>query len=155
MSFAFSCGCEQDIGPVKRLLAECGLPGEDIDPHIAHFVIARAGGELAGAIGLELAGKTALLRSLGVSERYRGQGLGTQLYERVHGFAHAEGVETLYLLTTSASGFFRKRGFTAAERAAAPQHIAATREFAALCPDTAAFMMRSIRHEVLTSAHRA
>jgi protein-tyrosine-phosphatase/N-acetylglutamate synthase-like GNAT family acetyltransferase len=147
MSFTFSFGDPRDIGPVKRLLADCGLPGDDAGNHIEHFLIARSGDELAGTVGLELAGSSALLRSLAVGNAYRGKGLAKLLYERILPYARAKGVETLYLLTLSAGDFFRRRGFKAAERSSAPEQIAATQQFTTLCPDTAEFLARDIRDD--------
>jgi len=147
MSFAFSFGNQQDVVPVKRLLADCGLPYKDVDSHFGHFLIARSGDDLAGTIGLEPGKSSALLRSLAVAEKYRGEGLAAQLVDRILAYAHARGIETLYLLTLTAGEFFRRRGFATADRSSAPKHIAATREFAMLCPDTAEFMTRDLRHE--------
>lgn len=147
MSFTFSSGSPQDAVQVKRLLADCGLPAEDAGSHVERFLIARSGNDLAGTIGLELAGSSALLRSLAVAERYRRQGLAMQLVDRILAYAHARGIETLYLLTLTAGEFFRQRGFATVERSSAPEQIAATQEFATLCPDTAAFMVRDLRQD--------
>lgn len=146
MSFAFSFGTAEDAGPVQRLLTDCGLPAEDIRDHIDHYLIARSGNDLAGIVGLEIAGSAALLRSLAVAGKYRGQGLATLLYDRIlaYAYAHARGIETLYLLTLTAGGFFRCRGFADADRRSAPREIAATREFGTLCPDTAEFLVKDI-----------
>jgi len=51
------------------------------------------------------------------------------------------------LLTLTASAFFKRRGFTTAERSSAPKQIAATREFSTLCPDSAEFMVKDIRKQ--------
>lgn len=147
MPFAFSFGGPQDTGQVKRLLGDCGLPAEDAGGHIEHFLIARYGDDLAGTVALELAGSSALLRSLAIADKYRGQGLVKMLYDRILAYAHARGIETLYLLTLSAGEFFRRRGFRTAERSSAPKEIAATQEFAALCPASAEFLMKDIRHD--------
>ena len=78
---------------MKRLLADCGLPAEDAGSHVERFLIARSGNDLAGTIGLELAGSSALLRSLAVAERYRRQGVAMQLVDRILAYAHARGIE--------------------------------------------------------------
>ncbi len=147
MSFSFSFGNPQDAAPVKRLLADCGLPCEDIDGQIENLLIARSGDDLAGTIALEPGKSSALLRSLAVAESCRGQGLASQLVDRILAHAHASGIDTLYLLTLTAGEFFRRRGFATIDRSSAPKHIAATREFATLCPVTAEFMTRDLRHE--------
>src|SRR3954468_21732667 len=90
MSFTFSFGAAQDAGQVKRLLADCGLPDEDASSHIEHFLIARSGDDVAGVVGLQMAGPVALLRSLAVAEKYRGQGLGELLYARIFASATIE-----------------------------------------------------------------
>jgi|KBSMisStandDraft_5_1062788.scaffolds.fasta_scaffold03900_10 amino-acid N-acetyltransferase len=147
MSFTFSFGATQDTEAVKRLLADCGLPDEDAGSHIEHFLIARTDDDVVGTVALEMAGPVALLRSLAVAEKYRGQGLAKLLYDRILAHAHARGIETLYLLTLTASAFFKRRGFTTAERSSAPKQIAATREFSTLCPDSAEFMVKDIRKQ--------
>ncbi|MGR8918854.1 MAG: hypothetical protein ACU85V_04495, partial [Gammaproteobacteria bacterium] len=48
------------------------------------------------------------------------------------------------LLTETAAAFFEHLGYSRAPRAAAPATIAATAEFASLCPDTAVCMRRVI-----------
>lgn len=155
MSFTFSFGAAQDAGQVKRLLADCGLPDEDASSHIEHFLIARSGDDVAGVVGLQMAGPVALLRSLAVAQKYRGQGLGKLLYDRILKYAHDRGIETLYLLTLTARAFFSRRGFTAAERSSAPEQIVATREFAMLCPDSADFMVKDIRPNIDLAKLRA
>ena len=145
MSFTFSFGKHGDIDRVTRLLKACQLPTEGAAEHIEHFVIARSGNRLAGTIALEPAGSAALLRSLAVAPQYRGQGLAASLYDRIVMYAQARGTETLYLLTLSAREFFARRGFAIADRSSAPDQIATTREFAHLCPDNAAFMVKDIR----------
>jgi quercetin dioxygenase-like cupin family protein len=87
------------------------------------------------------------VRSLAVAERYRRQGLAAQLVDRLLAYSHARGIESLYLLTLTAGEFFGRRGFAMAERSSAPKQIAATREFSTQCPDTAAFMARSIHDD--------
>ena len=64
---------------VKRLISECGLYTGDISAEkLKHFVIARKGDQVVGAVGLEITGSDALLRSLVVSESYRNQGIATK-----------------------------------------------------------------------------
>src|SRR3954462_11797152 len=146
MSFTFSFGDAKDIEQVTRLLTECGLPAEDAAEHIQHFVVARSGDRMAGTIGLQPAGRMALLRSLAVADEYRGKGLATSLYDRIVAYADRQRIETLYLLTQSARDFFARRGFSIADRSSVPKQIAATREFSTLCPDSAALMVRDIGH---------
>jgi N-acetylglutamate synthase-like GNAT family acetyltransferase len=54
-------------------------------------------------------------------------------------------VAQVYLLTTTAAGYFaRKLGFAPVERASAPKAIQATHEFSQACPQTAALLVRTL-----------
>ena len=52
--------------------------------------------------------------------------------------ARADGQTALYLLTETAAGYFERFGFAAVARDAVPPEVTATRQFADLCPQTAA-----------------
>jgi amino-acid N-acetyltransferase len=53
-------------------------------------------------------------------------------------------VKTAYVLTTSAERFCLAHGFERVDRAAVPAAIAATAQFRALCPSTAACFRRRL-----------
>ena len=97
---------------------------------------------MQGIVGLELYGASGLLRSLVVSPRHRSQGAGSALVTHAERVAVERGVSALYLLTTTAEAFFRRRGYVAAARELAPDAIRRTSEFAGLCPSTSAFMVK-------------
>nr|WP_298170223.1 arsenic resistance N-acetyltransferase ArsN2 [uncultured Pseudomonas sp.] len=130
----------------QQLLAACGLPTDDLqDPaNRLRLFGCRGDGHLLGLVGLEMHGRDVLLRSLAVADAARGQGLGQLLVAHAERHAAAQGAQTLYLLTTTAEAFFSQRGYRQAERATAPRAIAATRQFAGLCPAAAAFMCKSL-----------
>ncbi len=134
-----------DEAAIARLLLAANLPGEDFARHLAHFLVARRNGEVVGAIGAEVCGDDALLRSLVVAPEERGTGLGGELVRRLESAAAAWGVRRWWLLTTTAEAFFLKRGFEVTPRAAVPAAIAATREFTGLCPSVAACLSRERR----------
>jgi amino-acid N-acetyltransferase len=58
--------------------------------------------------------------------------------------ARAMGIQRLWLLTTSAEGFFAGLGFAPAPRENAPASIQASEEFAWHCPDDAVCMTREV-----------
>jgi amino-acid N-acetyltransferase len=60
-------------------------------------------------VGLEPCGQDALLRSLVVAPDERAHGLGTSLVEHAEQEARKRGLRALYLLTTTAEGFFSRR----------------------------------------------
>lgn len=127
------------------LLAECGLPVADIPRDSAQpFFAVRLDDALVAVVGLELHQPFGLLRSLAVAPAQRGRGLARDLVAFAESFAAAQGVDTLFLLTTSAAEFFTRLGYAPASRAAAPPAIQATAQFAGLCPASAAFLSKHL-----------
>jgi amino-acid N-acetyltransferase len=130
---------------VRRLLAAAALPVDDLTPaHLEHFFGCGLEQAPQGVGGLELFGPDALLRSLAVDETARGRGCGKALVAALEAHARARGAQRVYLLTTTAARFFSDLGYRAVARDAAPEHIRATPEFSALCPASAAFMVKDL-----------
>lgn len=127
---------------ISALLAQHQLPNDDIAQHLRHFHVANLGGRVVGVMGLEIYPPFALARSLVVSQDLWGQGIAQQLYMRTESYARQQGVASLYLLTLTAPGFFRKRGFIEIDRSSVPDEIQKTREFAETCPASATCMMK-------------
>jgi amino-acid N-acetyltransferase len=138
----------RDGAAIGALLQECALPNQDIHAHLRDFILAKNGEQLAAAVGLEVCGKTGLLRSLVVRPTDRGHGIGNMLVERIVAHAHARGIAQLYLLTTSAERFFSKLGFSKIDRSSAAAEVLSTEEFRSLCPGSAVCMVRDISHEL-------
>ena len=131
--------------PALALLAASGLPTDDLGNDASVLLFGTPeGDEPAGVVGLELHGTDALLRSLAVTPAARGAGLGAALVAHAEREAAARGVATLYLLTTTAEGFFSRLGYQRLDRTEAPAGIAATRQFSALCPASSAFMAKQL-----------
>ena len=139
-------GVRAGEGPaVEKVIAESGLPTEDITAKMLRTaIVARKGSRIIGTVALESAGSSGLLRSLAVLEKFRGQGVASQLVAAIEKSARQMGIQTLYLLTLTAEGFFTTRGFERIERQAAPAGIQDTAEFRHLCPDSAVCMKKSI-----------
>jgi amino-acid N-acetyltransferase len=133
-----------DAAAVKRLLAQCALPVEDLGDELADFLVARTDGGIAGAVGLEPLGAEGLFRSLAVRVPDRGKGIGRMLCDKMFTHARMRGIARLYLLTTDAQDFFRKLGFEKLARSAAPAGIRASAEFRSLCPASAAVMTKDL-----------
>jgi SAM-dependent methyltransferase/N-acetylglutamate synthase-like GNAT family acetyltransferase len=151
---------DADLAAVKSLLDARGLPIEGLDEHVGAALVAREGGEVVGAVALELYGDAALLRSLVVRSDRQRIGLGTGLTEAALALARQRGVRELYLLTETADGFFPRFGF---ERVARDQVAPAVRgsvEFASACPQSARAMRLPLAnpdviHEAVRSAYAA
>lgn len=131
---------------LTALLVACELPATDLDAS-AHLKLygCRVNGGLVGTVGLECHAPAALLRSLAVARSQRGQGMGQALVASAEGYAAAQGITTLYLLTTTAAPFFAALGYRLTERTEAPAAIRATTQFAGLCPASATFMSKRLR----------
>jgi N-acetylglutamate synthase-like GNAT family acetyltransferase len=134
-----------DFPEVEKLLTEGRLPVEGVRENFSSFLVAEEAGTIAGAVGLERYGSAALLRSAVVSPANRGTGIGTQLVESLLQRASEDGIDELYLLTTTAEKYFPRFGFTPTTRAAVPESVKASAEFRGACPDTAVVMSRRAR----------
>ncbi|HJW03506.1 MAG TPA: GNAT family N-acetyltransferase, partial [Azospira sp.] len=104
----------------------------------------REAGALIAVVGLELYPPVGLLRSLAVRTDFRQHGLGRELVAFAEAHAAAQGVEALFLLTTSAARFFLGLGYSPAARDQAPTAIRASTQFAALCPASSAFLAKHL-----------
>lgn len=129
----------------EALLRAAALPVDDLPGHSSIRLLGvRDGGRLVGLVGIERHPPQGLLRSLAVAGSHRGTGLGRRLVAAAEERAAAEGLESLYLLTTTAAEFFARLGYAGADRGSAPSGIAATAQFSGLCPGSATFMCRPL-----------
>ena len=94
--------------------------------------------------GLEGSGPDQLIRSVVVTSSVRQRGFGRRIVEALAGQARTDGAKRLWLLTTSADGFFADLGWTIVERGKAPEPVRATPQFAGLCPASAVLMCRQL-----------
>ncbi len=138
----------RDLGAVESLLSSSKLPIEGVKENFSSFVVAEEQGKIAGAIGLERFGSVALLRSAVVSPEHRGSGVGRRLVEKALERAEEDGIEELFLLTTTAEDYFPRFGFARTTRSAVPPAVKASAEFQGACPDSAAVMTRRITAHV-------
>jgi amino-acid N-acetyltransferase len=135
----------RDLGAVESLLLASKLPLDGVKDNFSSFVVAEEKGTIAGAIGLEKYGSVALLRSVVVSPEHRGSGIGGKLVEQLLERAERDGIEELFLLTTTAEKYFPRFGFVRSTRSVVPAAVKASAEFQGACPDTAVVMTRRIK----------
>lgn len=136
---------ETSLASIRPLLADAGLPSADLSEDLEHFFACGAPAKPGGVVGLELYGSHAILRSLAVSPELRGRGCGRALVAAAERHAQALDVHTVFLLTETAREFFEALGYRIiTERNTAPQAIRGSREFAELCPASAAFMSKEL-----------
>ena len=91
-----------DFEAVLRLLTAAALPVAGVQPSLTDFYVAVEDGRVVGAIGLEVYGSDAVLRSAVVDSAARGTGIGVALVDRILEHALQRGVHGIYLLTTTA-----------------------------------------------------
>jgi amino-acid N-acetyltransferase len=133
------------LAAARALLQSADLPTTDLtEVHMTDFFYAGREEDLAGLIGVEFCGPHALLRSLVVAPAHRFAGLGAALVEHAEAYARSRGARSIFLLTTTAEAFFRRRGYVVAARAGAPAEIKASREFADICPANSAFLTKPL-----------
>lgn len=131
---------------VRELLTSAQLPTVDITPkHLEHFFGAWSDSRLEGVVGVELFGSVALLRSLAVLVSQRGSGLGTELLTLAEQYAMENEVHSMFLLTTTAEPYFKRRGYAPFSRAAAPEAIQNTTEFTSICPASSTLMFKLLQ----------
>jgi N-acetylglutamate synthase-like GNAT family acetyltransferase len=123
-----------DLGAVSALLTAASLPREGVAEHFHSFLVAELDGMIIGAMGLELYGETALLRSAVIAPERRNAGIGSQLFTKVLALARAEQVRRLLLLTDTAGPYFAGKGFRAIDRATVAGPVTGSFEFSGACP---------------------
>jgi N-acetylglutamate synthase-like GNAT family acetyltransferase len=126
-------------------LKGAGLPTDDIAEPSRHFWRFSFADDIpAGFGGLEIHGSDALMRSITTLPPLRGRGFGRAIVKALEAEAMLVKCNSVFLLTTSAQGLFAKLGYAVIDRASVPAAIRATTQFAALCPDSAAVMLRRL-----------
>jgi amino-acid N-acetyltransferase len=133
-----------DLPAVEQLLSASQLPIDGVKDHFADFIVAEDSNGIEGAVGLEKYESVALLRSAVVAPEYRGSGIGRKLVEQVLERAEEDGIDELYLLTTTAEKYFPRFGFKPTTRAAVPEELKSSAEFRGACPETAVVMKRRL-----------
>lgn len=125
------------------------LPTDDIEAPGRHFFafLDFSSGEVIGYLGWEEVSEAALLRSLVVLPEYRRRGRAEKMTEIMLEMLANIGISDCYLLTTTAEKFAERLGFTRIDSATAPEAVRASRQFAELCPSSAALMHRKTQYD--------
>jgi amino-acid N-acetyltransferase len=135
---------ERDLPDVHKLLERHHLPLDGVDDHVRTMVVARDDSHIVGTAAVELYADGALLRSLAVDPARQGQQLGHRLTEAALTLARTHGADTVFLLTTTAEGFFPRFGFEPIARADVPASVQASIEFQSACPTSAVVMRKRL-----------
>ena len=139
-SFRVRPAHQEDFSAVAKLLENADLPLAGVREHWDRFLVAEASGRVMGAVGVEIYGSCALLRSLVVDERFRNRGIGKALVANLRPLIRAAGVGGLFLLTTTAADYFTHLGFERIPREQLPESLSASEELRGACPASAVAM---------------
>lgn len=135
---------EEDVESIVTLLKTNNLPVRDLGVGQRVFIVARSDDKTVGCVAVEMYGTAGLLRSLAVNNDFRGKDIGQKLVAEAETWSLGNGLKDLYLLTTTAAGFFPKIGWSNTDRKVVPESIAASSEFASVCPSTAVCLMKKL-----------
>lgn len=135
---------EQSLSYVENRLIQNDLPVQDVSAKRDCFYIGYSDGQRIGFGGIEPRGTDGLLRSIVVERAVRGQGIGTELCDQLEEKGRQLGIESCYILTTTAGDFFEKREYNCISREEAPEVIRETAEFSELCPAPATCMVKQL-----------
>lgn len=130
-----------DLEPVFTLLESDALPTAGVVEAFEHFRVVEIRDRVVAVAGLEIHGPDGILRSVAVHPSVRGCGWGGRLTRAMVDTARDARLKRLYLLTTSAAGYFPRFGFRRTERGEAPDAIRSSVEFAEACPASAVAMV--------------
>jgi amino-acid N-acetyltransferase len=128
---------------ILALLMANQLPVADITDAVSLYLLSK-GGALVGTAGLEGYGTAALLRSVTIVDEGKGRGWGRELVLLLEKEATQAGIREIYLLTTTAEGFFSKMGYSSIQRQEVPDAVAASGQFRGICPASAAIMIKRL-----------
>lgn len=133
------------VPELAAMLAEAGLPTDDLGEPGRRFFRFSEDGRTVGFIGWEAEGNAhALLRSTVVAPARRGHGDGSQIIRWALTRLAELGFTDAWILTTTIEALAQRLGFTRADRAQAPEPIRRSRQFAQLCPSSAQLLHRRL-----------
>ncbi len=139
----FSIDGIDDPAEISPLLRASGLdPWRPEDGAAEVLVARRDDGRIVGCAVLMFLGDVGLLRSVAVAEDERRSGVGAAIVRRLLGRPAVRQLEAVYLLTTTAPGFFERLGFRAVERDLVSPVVQETSQYRTECPASAVVMRR-------------
>lgn len=133
-----------DFATVFELLNEAELDYSDLKQPVIRLFQFVENGRVTAVGGLEIRDGQALLRSVGVKKELQGRGLGKRLVAQIEKAASQSGIQSLYLLTTTASGFFQSLDYRTIHRDDFAAPLKQTAQFAGLCPASAICMKKEL-----------
>ncbi|WP_458121688.1 N-acetyltransferase [Paenibacillus sp. Z6-24] len=120
----------EDVEPLYQLIAGYAERGimlprspEALQRQLRHFVVAEIDNELVGCGSLcQLGPELVEIRSLGISDGHKGQGIGSHLLNKLIEHAAARKLRKVMALTYEVS-FFKKNGFEVVDTSIFPEKV--------------------------------
>lgn len=134
----------EDGDAILELLRASALPDAGLLDYLATVLVARSPDRVVGIAALEVYDAGALLRSVAVDTTLRGHGVGRRLVAAALDLAGTLRVPAVYLLTTTAEGYFPRFAFSPVSRADVPRGLLQSPEFQSACPASAIVMMKAL-----------
>ncbi|MFC5471617.1 N-acetyltransferase [Cohnella suwonensis] len=130
MTIACRKALQDDVEALYELIQGYAAKGimlprsrEALSRNIDTFVVAQDGARLIGCGSLcRLGSDLVEIRSLGIVDGYKGQGVGSRLVDVLMAEAEAQGIPKVMALTLEAS-FFLKNGFNIVEKEIFPEKV--------------------------------
>jgi amino-acid N-acetyltransferase len=141
---SFTIANEENVEAIVTLLKTNNLPVSDLGSGQRIFLVALSGDKTVGCVAIEIYGTDGLLRSLAVNSDFRGKGIGQKLVVEAEIWSRNNGLKNIFLLTTTAAGFFSKMGWQNINRTAVPESISFTSEFTSICPTSAICLTKNL-----------
>ena len=132
----------EDVKAIEDLLERNTLPSGGVEKRLETTLVAIDGGRIVGTAAVELCADGALLRSVAVTGDTRSTGVGSAMVAAALDVASARAAGDVFLLTTTADGYFPRFGFERIGRDAVPAGVRASEEFTSACPASAVVMRR-------------
>ncbi len=137
---------DADRNTIQKLLETVNLPTESVDSGATTFYIAEENRSVIGVAGFEFYGKDALLRSVAVPPRLQKKGIGERIVDSMIATAREHHFKRIVLLTETAEGFFKRKGFTVVDRTGIHNDaLQRSSEFTTACPTSAICMELILR----------
>ena len=134
----------EEFETVYTLLQESELDSSDLKQRNIRLFRFEENDQIIGVGGLEIVDDLALLRSVAISKKQQNKGLGKQLVTQIEKSAKESGLSALYLLTNTATEFFKAIGYLQIHRDDFAEPLKQTAQFSGLCPVTAITMKKQI-----------
>jgi amino-acid N-acetyltransferase len=136
-----------DRPPIKAFLSGHGLPtkGVGLKKHIGSYLLAQdADGRIVALGGISIHRDGALLRALAVHHRWRSINLAKLLVDQLGALAQQHGAADLYVVTSTAPGYFKKLGFVETVPSSVPDDVRSAKVFSAAALAHAVVLYRAI-----------